>query len=196
MDQYAITQKIGKFKSENSDITIKIFESFDTDPYSLLKEGQCEFAFVREEETHPDDDYQRYHYAEDELVAVLNKNHPHARHKKISLKLLDGEEFFLAQTKTRLYKYCIAACRNAGFEPNVTFTGHRLENIIRFVAEGLGVSLLMRRQAEYLKNGDVRIVDITPGYKTYVNLVYDTVQEKNYAGKTFLNFLKEHSDIK
>ena len=192
MDQYAISQKIGKFKSLNPDINIKVFESFDTDPYTLLKNGQCEFSFVREDDRPPEDAYLRYHYAEEELVAVLNKNHPYARHKKIALSLLSDEEFFLAQTKTRLYKYCIDACRKAGFEPNVTFTGHRLENIIKFVSEGLGVSLLMRRQAEYLLTKDVRIVEITPGYKTYVNLVYEKSQEKTYAGKTFLRFLKEH----
>lgn len=194
MDQYDITGMISRFKAANPDINIRVYESFETDPYILLKEGKCEYAFVREEETPPEDDYVRFHYAADELVAVLNKNHPFAGHKKIALNLLSDNDFFLAQTKTKLYMNCVQACRNAGFEPNVTFTGHRLENIINFVSEGLGVSLLTRRQAKYLLNKNVRIVNITPGYRTFVNLVYDRAQEKTYAGKTFINYLKKYNE--
>ena len=57
---------------------------------------------------------------------------------------LSNEDFLLLEQGTMLHAICETACRQAGFKPNITYTGHRLESILDLTSKNIDV---YKRQA-------------------------------------------------
>lgn len=78
------------------------------------------------------------------LVAVLRKDHPLARHDRLSAAELAEEPFvfFTRGVGTALYDQVIALAQNAGFSPLIVQEVREATTIIGLVAAGLGVSIL------------------------------------------------------
>ena len=75
---------------------------------------------------------------------------------------------------TLLYSLCIRACEEAGFTPGVSYTSHRIENIIDLVSKNMGIGLLMQKQAAYYaNNADIRILPVEPELTTHIDLAIE-----------------------
>lgn len=186
MAQYGITDIIVQFKNENRNFNINVIEAESEELIRHLIENHCELAFVREgEET--TDKFTSIPYYTDTLVALLPHTHPLASNKVISLRELVGEDFVLLKEKTFLHNLCLSACEHAGFTPHVVFTGHRLENILDFVAKGMGISLLMERQTLHYQPDAVSIVPITPSITSNIHLIYRKDRKLSTAAQHFVD---------
>ena len=62
--------------------------------------------------------------------------------KRVSLKELSGEHFIFHQTGQVASELCLAACREAGFEPNIVCRSASPTTGLYMVQGGLGVALL------------------------------------------------------
>lgn len=171
MAQYHITDIIIRFKKENTNFTIDVIEYEASDLIQLVRNGTCEAAFIRET-GEPIEDLVRIPYFTDHLAALVPASHPFADRGEIELKELYSEEFMFLREKTCLYDMCIAACKEAGFTPNIVFTGHRLENMIDFVMKGMGIALLMKQQAAFAPKDSSRLLEIVPPVTNQISLVY------------------------
>ena len=93
-----------------------------------------------------------------------------------------------------MYTICANACREAGFEPNVAFTGLRGENLIDLVAKGMGVALLTKRPIANLVPENV-----VPYVTTSICLVYPRQKKLAEPLKSFLsyvqNYVKENETV-
>ena len=98
-----------------------------------------------------------------------------------------------------MYTICANACREAGFEPNVAFTGLRGENLIDLVAKGMGVALLTKRPIANLVPENVVLVDVVPYVTTSICLVYPRQKKLAEPLKSFLsyvqNYVKENGTV-
>lgn len=90
------------------------------------------------------------------------------------------------------HMYSMDTCRNAGFLPKTVYKGHRPENLIEFVSQGMGVSLLMRRQADFYKNPGITVVELAQQVSSHVSLLYRNDRPLSAAARVFIDFLRAY----
>lgn len=79
---------------------------------------------------------------EDVYSLAVSVLHPLAKRERVSLKELSGEHFIFHQTGQVAAELCLAACREAGFEPNIVCRSASPTTGLYMVQGGLGVALL------------------------------------------------------
>ena len=91
-----------------------------------------------------------------------------------------------------MYSICVNACREAGFEPNVAFTGLRGENLIDLVAKKMGVAVLTRRPISGRTYEYVVLFDVVTYVKTIICLVYHKNKKIADPLKSFLGYVQTY----
>jgi LysR family transcriptional activator of glutamate synthase operon len=183
--QYKIIDIFVSYKKSRPGSTLNVLQAGSDELMEMLRQKKCELAFIRFTDE-VDDDLVKKPYAVDTLVAVLPTAHPLARRQTISLQMLADEEFLLIEKGTYLYRFCINACKQSGFEPKIAFTDHKVGILVDLVTKGMGVALLMRQLALYASNPKIAIVDISPSVSTEINLCYLKNVELSDAAKHFV----------
>jgi len=194
MAQYDITGIIAKFQKDHPAIKLIVSENEGTDIPKMLEDGSCEVAFTRKFPNEPSR-FEYLTYRSDMLCAILPKSHPLAKNETLSLAQLKNENFLFLDKKTLIYGYCFNACIDAGFTPNVTYTGHRPENILDLTAQGAGVSLLMKHQAKYFNHPEVVSVLISPAIESSICLTKMKDHKLSSTGRLFWNYVKSYTDL-
>ncbi|MDQ0361993.1 LysR family transcriptional regulator [Breznakia pachnodae] len=186
MAPYNITDAIMEFKKENTNFAVNLVEDDSSQLKEQLRNGTCELAFIRDnDEREPE--FSKLPYTTDNLAAILPKNHPYAKEKYLTLEQLQHEDFLLLQPGSVLYNLSVKICNDAGFEPNIVFTGQRAENIIDLIEKGMGISLLMKKTTSYLSNTNIQIVDIYPEVYTQIKIYYKKDAVLSTAAKHFID---------
>ncbi len=185
MAPYRITDIIMKYQRENEHCTINLLEEESFTLKELLRKNKCDLAFIREEGD-TDEEFARFPYTSDHLVAILPSTHPLAKRSTLRLEELRDENFLLLQPDSLLYSISTTACQKAGFTPNIAYTGKRAENIMDLVEKGMGVSLLMEKPILSLATPKVSIIDVTPTVSTNIYIYYKKNIPLSSAAKKFL----------
>lgn len=198
MAQYHITDVFAGFQEENPGCRLHITEADSTKIWQLLEEGKCECGFIRAADmAGVPKDMRQIAFTTDHLVAVLPAKHPLAKEKTVSLHMLQHEKFLFLDRETSMYRICTNACREAGFEPDVAFTGFRGENLIDLAAKGMGVALLTRKPiGDKADKADkaVALADIEPPIETTVSLAYSGKRKLPAAARRFIDYVKNYKE--
>jgi DNA-binding transcriptional LysR family regulator len=189
MSCYNIMEPIALFKLKEPHIHFSIIQEKSPMLHDRLRNGDCDFAFMRDLGTEKDCEFDKLPFATDSLAVALSVNHPLAFADKIHLQQLKDEDFLLMPKYTTTYKLAMNACQKAGFEPHLAFDGTTGRAIFDMVGHGLCVSLLMKKPALQMCGLNSVLTDIDPPEHSYINLVY------NYAslsttGRHFLKFVQ------
>ena len=188
--QYHITDIFADYKKIRPNTTINVVQGGSEEMKAMLRKKTCDLAFIRYAED-GDDDIIKILYAVDTMVAVLPLDHPLAKLKTISLRMLENEDIFLTAKQTLLYNLCVHACEQSGFTPKVAYTDHNVVDLLDMVGMQMGVALLMKQIALHVSNPNLAIVDITPSVTTQINLCYLKGTKLSAAGKQFLHCAEE-----
>ncbi|WP_099467601.1 LysR family transcriptional regulator [Konateibacter massiliensis] len=189
MASYHITDIILKFIRENKKFSVNLIEGESSQLKDMLRQNKCELAFIRDMDDY-DNEFIHIPYTTDHLAAVLPEYHPLSKEPYLHLEQLKDENFLLLQPGSVLYKICTQACEQAGFTPNISFTGKRAENIVDLVEKGLGISLLMKKPIHYLSDSKVSIIDINPEITSQVNIYYKKNITLSTAAKHFIDCIQ------
>ncbi|MDS0525554.1 LysR family transcriptional regulator [Clostridium sp. SHJSY1] len=189
MAQYNITDVLAEFKRNNNNITLNVIQAESDKLEDMLYENICDIAFIREVND-VNNLFTKLPYTSDTLVAIFPINHPFAKYKTISLEQLKSENFLLLPQDTILHNICKTSCKHKGFDPNIIFTDHRVENIIDLVVKGMGISLLSKKLAIYLFNPNISIVDISPSIYSHISLCYKKNTKLSVITNLFLSYIK------
>lgn len=190
MASYGITHTIMEFRKRFPQTKVKVIEADSQRLINMLDNNECDIAFIRDDHQ-VDVELNDMPFASDYLVAVLPKAHPLAKETSISLNSLAHENFLFLQKGTILYDLSVKACQKAGFEPFISYTGKRAENIIALVQEGMGVSLLMRKPIAFLNPKGIALVPITPKIQTEIKLYHSKNHQFTPITKAFMDFIAE-----
>ncbi len=182
MAQYNITGTLARFQRNHPEVTLEVTECEQHDLAERLKNGSCELAFIRLG-LDPEPGMEYAHFCKDHLVAVLDKNHPLANCAGLSLAQLRNQPLLFLDQRTGLFDLCSTLCSQAGFMPNIIYTGHRPENIVALAAQGMGIALLMRGHTDYIRSEAVVCLDILPKVESSICLMRS-------AGKPLSRFAK------
>jgi LysR family transcriptional activator of glutamate synthase operon len=192
IEPYKISETILAFQKEHPAISMQISEVEGRDIPRLLQNGDYDLAFQRlSRET-----MRQYHftkYCSDNVIAVLPAGHPLAVWKTLPLARLKEEHFLFMDENTGFYDVCLEACREAGFEPAISYKGHRPENILGLVAKGMGVSLLLRREVEFYKNPGVIGIPLAHPIISNIYLTNPKQVSLTYPYGLFVDYIKKQN---
>lgn len=189
MSQYHITDILSRFQTEHPDFNLNIVDADSSDLEKMLRDGNCDFAFIRTHER-SDTEFEKLPFFIDHIVAVFPNKHPLALAESVSLDQLKAESFLFLSKGSMMHTLAISACKAAGFTPHVAFTGHRAENIVDLVGRGMGIGLLTRQPLTYINTDNVSIVDVIPQFTTSISLTYKSEQTLSPTARQFLKFYK------
>ncbi|VBB09518.1 transcription regulator hth lysr [Lucifera butyrica] len=188
MSQYDIHRAIAAFAKQYPDITIQTFEEKGDHIVKMLDEELLDLAVVRTV-TLPSNAYKVIPLADDELVFVTNTNHPLAHKKPLPLREAAEESFILLDSGPGLYDLCLSACAKAGFSPTIRYQHTRIESIIGFVAENIGVSLLMKKVISFFQHPDIVWLELEEPATSTLALVFPHGKKLSPSANLFRNFL-------
>jgi DNA-binding transcriptional LysR family regulator len=193
MAQYQITDILAKFQAENPGVVLNVEEMESSISTEKILREEIDFAFIREDTHQGNKELEHLPYTSDTLCAVLPASHPLAGRQSLALLELRDEKFLLLRDSSFMYDKCIKECQNAGFIPNVVYTGSQGENIVKMASQGAGIALLTRKPIEHLKSDQIVMVDIMPQITTEINLIYNKRATLSPASLAFLSFFREQT---
>jgi DNA-binding transcriptional LysR family regulator len=165
-------------------LKVDAHEVFGSDVSNLLREGACDLALAPLT-SYPEDLRQRTVRREVVRVAV-GESHHLADRDQIELANLCDEtlELWPHEMAPGYYDAIIAACRTAGFEPDVDHHGAG-STVWGYIAEGRGFGLVVSSLIEQLPRG-VKLVDLAPPRPMLtVNAVWRQDHELPALGRFF-----------
>lgn len=186
---YQITDCIMRFQEENSKFSVRLVEGESAELKEMLRQNKCDLAFIRDMKEE-DDEFSKLPFTTDRLAAVFPAKHPLAKEKVVDIVQLENERFLFLQPDTMLFSICTQACEEAGFSPDVIFTGKRAENIVDLVEKGMGVALLMRKPVESFTNREISVVDVSPIITTRISLYYKKDARLSLVARHFIACVK------
>jgi LysR family transcriptional regulator for metE and metH len=179
------------FKSKCPDIVINIASEATFTPWDYLINGELDIGIVKSKIDHPDVAYEPIF--EDQLFAILHKDHPLAHKACLEIADFEGEEIFLAWSDPAtgnipIIEQLIDAQQ---VQPKNIHHIHFTDAIIEMVDSGIGVSVLANWIVQpYLETKDIVAVPLPPevANRTW----YAATSRQNPAIRTFLECLKYH----
>ena len=143
---YSILDLIAAFPAEQHQIRLSLQEYANDALPDALRQGRADLIFWRCSGAVPKD-FRSLCICEDELALVLPASHPMAGQQSVSLREFAEESFIFLGQNTQLYRDSLEACRLAGFQPRILFTGSSVENVGQLVHRTGCAAIFMRQVA-------------------------------------------------
>ncbi|MCT8138260.1 LysR family transcriptional regulator [Anaerobacillus sp. CMMVII] len=129
---------------------------------------------------------------QERFVALLPANHPLSGNRSISLSQLREDQFVLFPHGFVLRDIVINACKQNGFQPEVSFEGHDIDAIKGLVSAGLGVTLIPEiTLIDNRPRSTVKVPVTEPEVTRSVGVVIPKERELLPTEKLFYEFLKD-----
>ena len=145
MPFYAIISEIAGFKKRHTNFEVSVEEEEADVLLDNLLKHKCDIIFARQFNNKLPKEVEMLTIDQDRWVVVLPSQHPLARKESINLKELEGEKFLQLSEKTQLLQPLLDLCHAYQFDPKITYKGNRINLIIDFIENDLGLSLMMEK---------------------------------------------------
>jgi DNA-binding transcriptional LysR family regulator len=138
---HLIPTAIAAFSRQQPGIALTLHEGGSRTLVKLLQEGELDLAVVIQPIRNPA--LHTIPLMKEELLLATPRDHPLAQRESVDLAELRDEPFvMLREGAYDLRDQVVAACRRVGFTPRVTLDGGEMDSVPRFVAAGMGVTIL------------------------------------------------------
>jgi len=195
MGNYGIMQDISDFKKKNPEADFHLVEYnnyIGNDIGKSLIDFEYDLAFCNPCNLNLNmDRFETLEYCVDHLVALLPADHPLSAVKEINLSLLAQEKLLLMDYSTPIHDLCYSLFHKVGFEPNVHFSGVRIENFIEMVSNKMGIAILLKKHITSVNKNCAIVREITPTAKSTISFARVRNRRHSTISKLFWNFIKE-----
>src|SRR6202165_2296286 len=139
---HLLPRALAAFSRRHPGISLTFREAGSRTLLNLLEEGELDLAVVIQPIRHPV--LETLPLLEEELLLAVPRQHALANgQRRVRLGQLREEPFVLLREGAYdLRDQTLAACRRAGFEPEVALDGGEMDSVLRFVAAGIGLAVL------------------------------------------------------
>lgn len=183
---YDIFKQTMDYQKIKPNIWISLQESETNKLPNILEQKNLNLAFIRS--MAPEKlNFEKIIIAQESFTLCLNKQHPLAKQKEITLADLKNEHFIMLAKNSMLYDPVISLCKEAGFDPQISFISDRMSSIFQMIANNQGVAILMHPQN---KNPNLTFIPIKPTATS--TLLF--IRNKGKHSKTendFWNYLRQ-----
>lgn len=134
---------IRRFRKHHAGVRLSLIEMPPTAQWQALVEGKIDLGFTRRLEPPYNNDLSSETVREDEIVAVLPRDHRLAS-GPVDIRDLANEQFILSsrETSPALFDKIIELCSEAGFSPKIASLSTMWSSVVLMVQAGEGISLL------------------------------------------------------
>jgi len=156
---HLLPRALAAFSRRHPGILLSFREAGSRTLVALLEEGELDLAVVIQPIRHPALETQPL--LEEELLLVVPRKHHLAddRRQRVRISQLKQEPFVLLREGAYdLRDQTLAACRRAGFEPQVALDGGEMDSMLRFVAAGIGLGILPAMVVSEIQPSDTTVV--------------------------------------
>lgn len=137
-----VPNMLGEFRREYPNVRFQLIQDTTRRILELLEAGEVDIAFCSPGQTAPD--VHAVPILEEELFLAVPKSHRLADREEARLDEVRDEQFVMYRPESGLRDTVDQLCREAGFQPLVSFEGVGDETIAGLVAAGFGVALIPR----------------------------------------------------
>jgi DNA-binding transcriptional LysR family regulator len=140
-----MTRALSLFRQRFPKIELQFSEDEPEDSFPGLKRGDFDLAVVFDYPAFPLDfarDVEAELIYEEPMRVALPPGHPLAAARSVRIEDLADEEWLCGALPSSCRDQVITLCRDAGFEPRISFQSEDYEVIKGFVAGGLGVTIM------------------------------------------------------
>jgi LysR family transcriptional activator of glutamate synthase operon len=142
-----VSLALAVFHQRHPAIELTVREQSSEELAEMLRVDELDLAFLSVTEQISSHGLGLHQLVSEELVAVLPRDHPLARRRRLRMRELSDEEFISFREGARLRELLETAARQAGFEPQIKLESNESQRIRRLVARGMGVAILPRSDA-------------------------------------------------
>lgn len=189
---YNLRSLISTFHENFMEIKIDIVEDQCEILLDMLSSEKIDAAFVQINKPNPNLMYNKL--LTDKMVVVTNKKHRFANRESVDIKELQDEKFILTPSTSGHFYDFNYACQAAGFSPIVVLTCYVANNIVSFVREGVGISVISKKVAEKEKDDNISIIELNPTIERRIFLVVRNTSDTPPALKFFLDYVKQWNE--
>ncbi len=137
---------IVEFRRRHPGVELSLTPEEPYDGTTILRAGDADIALTIATTFEPhqqDDDVDLVHLLDDPMYLMLAADHPLAGRSRLRLADLAEEDWILGASRTCPdARILVHACRQAGFEPRISFHSDDYLAIQGFVAAGFGISFI------------------------------------------------------
>lgn len=180
-----LPERMYRFKEKYPDVQFNLRQGEYTTIGQWIKDGTVDFGFVNPLAV---SGFKMIPLWRDEMKAVLPKNHPLSKKKKVSLEELSKEAYILLDEGA--LSVPLEAFQEKGIVPNIEYKVFDDYTIMAMVEQGLGVSILYNLVLQGTSQKiAVKTID-TPVERT-IALAYKNKETLPIASRYFMDFIIE-----
>jgi len=129
---------------------------------------------------------------QEELILIVSKEHHLNGKSKVNLEELKNESFIVLENDYQLRNITINSCKEAGFEPAIGYEGCRIEMLLSFTAENLGVSIVPETYTRHELSNKLKMIRIQNPTPTRTLCI--TLNKNRYISPAMVEFQKNVFD--
>jgi DNA-binding transcriptional LysR family regulator len=188
---YVLPHILRTFRSRHSGVDVSIHTGRSEQVLAMLQADEVQVGLVRSL-SHPD--IETVHLYDDEIVLIVNREHPFATRGATMVEEVASEPIVLFDRGSSYFGLIHGFFRQAGVVPNVAMELDSLETTKRMVEEGLGTALVPLVTIEReLKAGTLVQVGIAdaPPLRRPISLIYKRHRKRPRTVQAFIDTLAE-----
>lgn len=166
-----ILRYFSSYKEANPETTIEFTNASQTHAYNFLRSGRCDIAVIPQEKSERSE-FNTILLREESAVALVHCRHPLADAPYVAIEDLVGQQLFIPPARLVLYRLLEAAYHEAGHELDPNCMGITELMGMLLTRQGQGVMIMSDYAAKKYADDSLRILEIRPGLKWDVNLLY------------------------
>jgi DNA-binding transcriptional LysR family regulator len=187
---YFLPKIILAFRRQHPMVKVEVYRTFSERLPREIKERRVDFGLLSFDPQ--DSELESLPVLQDELVFILNPNHPLARKPKVTVKDLGHESFLAHNVKSPARDKVIQLFRDHNTPLNISIELTTIETIKKFVEMELGVAFVPRMCVEEEVRAGVLATAPVQGmkFKRTLRLVYLRDRVQSQAAAKFLELVK------
>ena len=187
---YILPRALAAFQRRYPAVEVQLMESVQSQLLEWVQQGIVDFSIIALPVHDPH--LQSMSLLHDEFVLAVPKDHPFASRHIVRLAELVTERFIFYPKGAGGREQFIAACHQAGFEPQVAFESDDRETTLGLVAAGVGITFIPRIIAQHTRvDGPITIDIVEPRLRREVGVVWRRNRYLPQSARNLITMLEE-----
>jgi LysR family transcriptional activator of glutamate synthase operon len=163
---WLVPDLVSSFHALHPAVRFDLMQVRDEQVHTVLDAGNADLLLSTARSVEPK--VRRQRLIDEPLRLAVSRDHPLGKRSHVRLADASAEPFLMLRPRSLLRKVCDDLCREAGFQPTVSFEGEDLHTLRGFVAAGLGVAIVPAsgEGSPEAAKGPVRYLEITDVHAT------------------------------
>jgi LysR family transcriptional regulator, transcription activator of glutamate synthase operon len=186
-----VSLALAVFHERHPGVELTVREQSSEELAEMLRDDVLDLAFLSVTERIETQGLVLRQLLSEQLVAVLPRNHPLARRRRLRMADLADEQFVSYREGARLRELLTYAAHRAGFEPQIKLESNESERIRRLVARGMGVAILPQSDADRSAGNVAVAALVEPSLRRDITLACREGRRLSPAAAEFLQLSQE-----